>query len=251
MKVRCRLQLNGGDAVIEVLDVNGDGRADLLTNDRPTAPPGVNRGARMYRLYIAGQQLPYPKPIDLGKGLRPYVADVNGNGKDDLVLVTSIVEGEYEVASELKVLISRGDGTFAPRQPFRISRNPQFGQTRRLLARDINHDGLPDLVIKSQHDLVVLRGIREGDFAPADVRYIPNRYFGGWDMKVADIDGDNHLDIALGRAPEGARVLRRRDRPVPALHLGNDSRSCATFRASATTTPARAHARAVRAAGTD
>jgi hypothetical protein len=52
-------------------------------------------------------------------------------------------------------------------------------------------------VIRTQHDLVVLRGTGSGDFAAPDTRYVPDWYFGNWAMGAADFDGDGNLDIAL------------------------------------------------------
>jgi hypothetical protein len=188
---------NGGDAVIALIDVNGDGRPDLLTRDQPSAPPGQDRPAQTYRIYIAGEALHYGPGIEIGKGIQPYVADADGDGKEDLVLVNAVFAANQEVASELTVMISRGDGTFTARVPFRIAPAPQFGSTRNLLARDFNHDNVPDLVIRTQYDLVFLRGTGAGDFAPQQTRYLPNQYFGGWAMESGDIDGDGNLDVAL------------------------------------------------------
>src|SRR5947209_6347077 len=81
------LPLERSDRVIEVLDANGDGRPDLLTED--SAIPGAAR----YRLYLAtgdggfthGDYLPTPTA--------PYVADFDGDGMDDLILTTDVFKG--------------------------------------------------------------------------------------------------------------------------------------------------------------
>jgi hypothetical protein len=220
---------DGGDVVSALIDVNGDGRPDLLTKDRPAAPRGQDPDAETYRIYIAGDGWNYGPGIVVGKGLRPYVADVDGDHKEDLVLVKAIFDGDTEIATELKVLLSVGDGTFTARTSFRIAPRAVFGLSRNLVCVDMDHDARPDLVIRTQHDLVLLRGTGSGDFAVPENRYVPDWYFGNWAMGAADFDGDGNVDIALaafrivrvffndgtGHFPRFASAVTTMLRPIP------------------------------------
>jgi len=186
-----------------VLDVNGDHRIDLLTVETPVAlppqldPQGTSSSPR-YRLYIADAQRRYGSSIEISAGPQPYIADVDGDGADDFLLMNDIrPNGFRTVATEVTVLRSNGDGTFERLTPFRIAPDSQINLDRRILAGDLNHDGLPDLVIRATHDLVVLRGIGGGRFA-VENRYMPmNMDFGWWSTRLADIDGDANPDVIV------------------------------------------------------
>lgn len=196
------LALPAGQKVMGVLDVNGDHLLDLLTVETGAqAPPSVDptgsgRSPR-YRLYIADSQRRYTNAIDVSDGPQPYVADVDADGKDDILLLANILSGVRDVATEITVLRSNGDGTFEHLTPFRIAVGAQITPDSPLMSGDLNHDGLPDLVIRCIHDLVVLRGLGGGRFAVED-RYMPmNMEWGWWSTRLADIDGDSNLDVVL------------------------------------------------------
>lgn len=195
--VKRSLGLEAGDYVVDVLDVNGDGRVDLLTTynvtNRPTPAP------QKYDVYIATGNLTWAPKVRLpirnyGK---PYIADVNDDGKDDLVQHTNVDDARgMPVASEWTVMISRGDGTFAARAPFRLDRNPQFGLYNfnlRLPAADFDGDGHTDLVFRFATQLVVMHGTGTGDFASPKTRFLP-RAIGSVNV-IGDINRDGNPDL--------------------------------------------------------
>jgi hypothetical protein len=167
------------ERVFAVADVNGDGVLDLLTEERGVALPpsidpfGGNRGP-LYRLYIGDASRKYSKGINLNiAGPQPFVADVDADGKDDLVLMTPVrPDGFRETATDMTVWLSRGDGTFQQIDPVRIAPMVQIVPDYRVLTADINHDGIPDMVVRTPDDLVILRGTGGGKFA-VDDRYVP------------------------------------------------------------------------------
>lgn len=199
-------QWNGGDSVIALLDINGDGRADLLTRDWPSAPIRLEPNPEQYRIYVAGDALPYRNvPIELGSGIAPFVADANDDGRDDLVLIKGVAGADrYADANDVTVMISNGDGTFSARPTFRIAANlRQLFTQRRLLSGDIDHDGHGDLLIPTEYDLVLLRGRGNGDFAPPENHFAP---LGSYDPALVDVDGDGNLDFVTEEF-RGVRVL--------------------------------------------
>jgi hypothetical protein len=206
------LALPSSERVIGVLDVNGDHILELLTLDTSAqAPPGVNQPSdhsRIYRMYMGNVARHYANPTIIATtGATPYIADVDGDAKDDFVLVTPLrPDGIRETAAEGTVLRSRGDGTFETLAPFRMPPNPQLFEGERIPAGDVDHDGLQDLVIRAASDIVVLHGVGGGRFA-VERRYYPmNPSLGGWSTQLADIDGDSHLDILMV-AKRSIRVL--------------------------------------------
>ena len=195
------LGLPASERVIDTLDLNGDGRPDLLTIEVGLSGPpqtGLIPGPSAYHIHLAGAQMSYGPGISVNTGASvPYIADVNGDGKDDLILVRALFQGIQEVASEVTVLLSRGDGTFDARPSFQTIPNPQFGRyNHHLLAADLNHDGITDIVLRGVNDLVVLRGTGGGDFVP-QTRFLPQTAFGWWSTSLADVDRDGNLDVVL------------------------------------------------------
>lgn len=199
-----------GEKVVGVLDVNGDGVLDLVTEGSqvavPSSLPQPPARAPGYRLYIGDASRNYSKAIGISSGAHPYVADVDADGKDDFVIMTVVRANGIDTATDVTVLRSRGDGAFDQLETFRMPYGPQIYPDYRLLTGDVNHDGLPDLVIRCVQDLVVLRGTGGGKFA-VETRHLPNSpNFGTQSARLADIDGDSNLDVILP-AMRGIRVF--------------------------------------------
>jgi hypothetical protein len=180
--------------VINTLDVNGDGRSDLLSRDNPGQGPGQPRPMKTYRLFIMGEDLAYGPMIELAMEDEPYPVDVNGDGKDDLIVVEDTQDATWKVLYRtLKVLISRGDGTFIAREPFRLPGGLGAENDLRRQTGDLNHDGIMDIVMDGEQTLLILLGTSSGSYT-LSTRYLPWRLFGG-DIDLQDIDGDGNLDI--------------------------------------------------------
>lgn len=192
------LPLEGSDRVVEVLDANGDGRPDLLTQDTSVY------GAPHYRLYLAtGDGGFTPGNFYLPTPIAPYIADFDGDGVDDLILTNDVFKGMVRVATDLTLLRSNANGSFDRMNTYRLPLVVQGAlQSYRILAGDLNHDGKPDLVIRCLEDLVVMRGTGGGAFE-IETRYLPAP-FGYTAKALADIDGDGNLDFVLA---EGREVL--------------------------------------------
>jgi len=108
------------------------------------------------------------------------VADVNGDGNGDLLLASG----------SLQVLLSNGDGSFAPGQAYSSGISA-------LAVADINRDGKNDVVVTGTSTRVFL-GNGDGSFQPP-------REIGPGDgpVTVQDINGDGNLDVVVG----GTRVV--------------------------------------------
>jgi hypothetical protein len=192
----------GDERVVGVLDVNGDGVVDLLTMGTtvmvPPSLPQPPMQAPGYRLYIADAARNYGRPIGISSGAPPGIADVDADGKDDCVILSPVrPDGFHETATDVIVLRSRGDGTFDQLETFRMPAFPQIYPEYRLLVGDLNHDAIPDLVIRCTQDLVVLLGKGGGAFE-VHTRHLPiGPAFAPQSTRLADIDGDSNLDVIL------------------------------------------------------
>lgn len=122
------------------------------------------------------------------------IADVNGDGRADLVVINcGGCGGPPSVRSpgSVAVLLGNGDGTFQPATTYDTD-----GQIPVSIAvGDMNGDRKPDLVVanRNSHDISVLPGRGDGTFEPAQkyaaVAASP------YSVAVADVNGDGRPDF--------------------------------------------------------
>lgn len=203
------LGLPDGERVVAVLDANGDHVPDLLTMQQFYDMLGNPNGHYIYRVYLADGSGHFTRGLPTyADGLQPYIADVDGDGKDDLVVWKAIFEPTWKqtIGANLTVLRSRGDGTFESLPPVGIPGFPQMDIDCRIAAGDIDGDGIPDLVLRTAYgnDLVILHG-EGGGRLRVESRYMPLiPAWRGAAVRLADIDGDGNLDIVT----TGQRLIR-------------------------------------------
>src|SRR5437879_1142286 len=126
------------------------------------------------------------------------VADVNGDGKPDLVIANcdSTANSCYQLPTGngvVGVLLGNGDGTF---QPALVYDSGGLGATSVAVA-DVNGDGRPDLVVAnfSSNTLAVLLGNGDGTFQPA-ITYGSGGVHPS-SVAVADVNGDGRPDLLV------------------------------------------------------
>jgi len=175
--------LNAVDPVsVVVADVNGDGRADIVTANAESNDVTVLLGNG------DGSFAPVPgSPFAVGEGPQSVaVADVNGDGVPDIVTANA-------GSNDVTVLLGNGDGSFAPAagSPFAVGPLPWS-----VAVADVNGDGRSDIVTANvgSNDVTVLLGEAGGGFAPAAgspfaVGNNPES------VAVADVNNDGRPDI--------------------------------------------------------
>ncbi len=130
------------------------------------------------------------------------VADVNGDGKLDLVVANGCIDSYC--SGSVGVLLSNGDGTFQPAMTY--GSGGQY--TMRLAIADVNGDGKPDVIVAQEcrppfcsGSVGVLLGNGDGTFQTA-VGYAS----GGFEARsvaVADVNADGKPDVIVASCTDG------------------------------------------------
>jgi hypothetical protein len=126
------------------------------------------------------------------------IADLNSDGILDLAV--AIYNGLYDDQGQLAILIGQGDGSFEPPVFYPLNDN-----ATRLVATDLNNDGVLDLAVAihlfnpNYKGVAVLLGNGDGTFQPP-VLSVDKGYSS--DVAAADFDGDGNVDLALAQDVE-------------------------------------------------
>lgn len=170
---------------VTVGDLNGDGKPDLIVNlDDFGQPTG-----RLSILMNDGTgKFGAPSIINVTSSLgRPVLADVNNDGKVDIVIGASVGISSGRVA----VLLGNGAGGFtnAANSPFITTSD----NAPAVVVGDFNEDGKRDLTLPgAQSGLDILFGDGTGVFAQGP-HITTDR--GTLVLTMADFNGDSHLDL--------------------------------------------------------
>ena len=186
---------------VAIADLNGDGKPDLVVTNAGLAEGviGVLLGKG------DGTFLPvvtYNSGGDLAYSVA--VADVNGDGKPDLLVADCGLIG-INVCNHsnglVGVLLGNGDGTFQPV----VTYDSSGSTTVSIAVADVNVDGKPDVLVANECDnsstcavgsVGVLLGNGDGTFQAAktyDVGYAINS------LAIADVSGDGKLDLLVAK----------------------------------------------------
>lgn len=193
-------------AWLAVADVNGDGTSDLIVANRCDGVANCDVSGSVGILLGNGDGT-FRSVVTYGSGgvaaSGVAVADVNGDGKPDIVTTNCDSVGGSCLtngAGIVGVLLGNGDGTFKAAVTYNLNRLfGSFGADGVAIA-DVNDDGIPDLVVgtgsggDSPGAVVVLSGNGDGTFYPQDVFPVGTFSPASWPV-VADVNGDGIPDL--------------------------------------------------------
>lgn len=189
---------------------------DMTTSQQSRRPPRGRAASWVAAVLLAacggggGENTPLPAFDSVG-GI--VVADLDGDGLDDVAAVVAHIDGPPPHAGAVKVWLQQTGTPGVFRAAARYPVGPDPWQLRQA---DVDGDGRPDLVAMSSHaaavdgavlvdSVAVLRGdpAQPGGFLPGATLRAGARLA---DITLADLDGDGHIDIAFTSYHNGARL---------------------------------------------
>lgn len=206
-RVLCDMLHNPAHA--EVVDLDGDGRKDILVADLGSfGPSDKTLGSVVWLRGTAdGGFTPMPLAWGLGRVADVQAADFDGDGDLDLI---AAVFGWHAVGEVLYLenrTVDYAKPVFIPR---RI--DARHGSIHVPIA-DLNGDGRPDFValLSQEHEsIVAFLNQGGGKFTPQTLYRAPHPAFGSSGIELVDLDRDGDLDILYtnGDVLDGKPILR-------------------------------------------
>ena len=208
-----KIPYSGTPEAVQIVDVNGDGRKDLLLVDWDSATPF------RFRLQGASGQLG-PEIYFKSQAIRSYCADdLEGNNK---IYVVTIAQnsGRAEVSQFIRKPADVLSGAFRQGQ-FQILPLTKTDQAPRgVLWADVNGDGRPDLLVAQPDSGQISVYLQQPDGSLADPETYPT-LAGISQVTVADWNAGDKPDIFLLSQSEGAVGITHFDKhgrlPFPTL----------------------------------
>ena len=187
----------GTSFILEMADVNGDRRDDLLVIGSATSG-----GVSLQVLLSRGRDgFAWPVEYEAGAAPRGIVsADFNRDGAMDLAVINRCSERTCQAAGAIEIFIGRGDGTFAPAQSLDAGGSPDVAT-----AADLDGDGHIDLAVSNGcfslpcpgDSLAVFLGHGDGTFTRRLFDAPNYRGTTNGAIVAADVTGDGRIDIVL------------------------------------------------------
>lgn len=181
-----RLASSGTAEAVILVDVNQDGRVDLLSTAKQSVWVLVRLGNGDGTFRPEQQFFSGSRPSNMVPG------DLNGDGMIDLVVANEGSTFPDNTPNTVVVLRGNGDGSFQAPTVFAT----RIGQAQ-LILHDINRDGALDALATNFLGVRVFLGNGDGTFQAERM----NPHPAGGHASLGDINGDGHVDlVATGRS---------------------------------------------------
>ena len=183
--------LTGGS--VAIADVNGDGRPDIVVANECGADRTTCQSGSVGVLLGNGDGT-FKPAVAYGSGgyfdTSVAVADVNGDGRLDLLVSNNCADINCSSDAVVGVLLGNGDGSFQTAVIY--GSGGRFAEW--VAVADVNGDGGPDLLMANDNSVGVLLGNGDGTFRPA-VAYQSGGEHNS--LAVADVNGDGKPDLLV------------------------------------------------------
>jgi hypothetical protein len=176
----------GGNFLSGIVDINGDGKADILAQSADGFSATLNGGAASFSGSV-DYALAAGRPIGLAIG------DFNGDKAPDVALTNE--QGAVVVS------LNSGHGAFGALTPITLSSTSDPSWP--LAAGDIDGDGVADIAAAEGSSLYILLAKGDGTFKTATTIPLANDFQRAASVVVADLNGDGKADVAVGDSNAG------------------------------------------------
>ncbi len=181
---------------VAFVDANGDGRPDLFLGSHGAAGQTsrliLNDGGGRF---VSGAQFSIPNAV---QGVQSsvndiLVADINRDGRPDLVLSVSV---QFGASGRIQILMNEGGGQFSDQTAATLAEPVTLSPPESIQFADVNGDSILDLVVRRG----TLNPVHLGDGHGAFVR-LPQTFLGVDDpnqrVGAADFNGDGRTDFVV------------------------------------------------------
>jgi hypothetical protein len=125
------------------------------------------------------------------------LADIDGDGDVDLLFADG---GKYDTPGEPlinQIFVNDGNGVFSAVSEQVLG--PEGDLARVIKARDLNGDGIVDIIVGTTFETQSRLYLGEGglDFVEVTATHLPQMEASVGDVEVGDVDGDGDLDLVL------------------------------------------------------
>lgn len=208
-----KIPYSGSPKSVQIVDVDGDGKNDLLLVDFDSATPF------RFRQQIANGQLG-PQVYFKTQPVRAYAADNLAGDKTNYLVTIVTATGRAEVSQFTRKPAEPLAGKFSKGQFQILPLNKTEAAQRGVLWADVDGDGRTDLIVAEPESGQVSVHLQQADGALAAAKKFPS-LAGVSQMAVADWNGDGRPEIFLLSRDENAVGTTHFDQggrlPFPAL----------------------------------
>jgi len=214
------------DTDVAFFDANGDGQVDIYV-----ASGGYHRfqtydPAMQDRLYLNDGKGNFAKatkalPTLPTSSRAIAVADINGDGYQDVFVGGGILPGRYPMTFKNLLLVNDGQGKFTNQLSKIAPDLASLGNIRDVVWLDLNKDQTKDLVIVGEWLPVSIFINNNGQLENQTATYLGEDYKGWWNtIEVADFNKDGQPDLLIGN--QGTNTSFQASEKTPITLIAKD-----------------------------